>query len=108
MHPVQVPCLVSEEEEERRLQSDVSFDIWNEGLEMEERVEPRASTPRASTPRSSTPRPNTPRASTPASSDDNLDLDAIYSPSHKKSVKLSPGQMQVTVLWLSICYIGTM
>ena len=94
---------MSEEEEERRLQSDVSFDIWNEGLEMEERVEPRDSTPRASTPRAITP-----RASTPASSDDNLDLDAIYSPSHKKSVKLSPGQMQVTVLWLSICYICTM
>ena len=36
MHPVQVPCLVSEEEEERRLQSDVSFDIWNEGLELED------------------------------------------------------------------------
>ena len=94
MYPVQVPCFLSEEVSlVGRLQSDVSFGMWDEQLDM---VGARLDlVPSVEA-----------RASTPDRQSDTWDLDASSSP--MKPVELIPGQLQVTVLWVLLLYFSTL
>ena len=84
-----MPCLLPEKEyAERSHELDVSFDTWDEQLD---RVEVRLEL----------------EESTPVRQMSTWDLDASFS-SPKMAAEMVPGQLQVTVLWVTVLFFGTL
>ena len=94
-----MPCPLPEKEyAERSHELDVSFDTWDEQLdrvearlELEDRVEVRLEL----------------EESTPVRQMSTWDLDAAFS-SPKMAAEMVPGQLQVTVLWVTVLSFGTL
>ena len=84
-----MPCLLPEKEyAERSHELDVSFDTWDEQLD---RVEVRLEL----------------EESTPVRQMSTWDLDASFS-SPKMAAEMVPGQLQVSVLWVTVLFFGNL